>query len=235
MKLKDKFIVHEMGDEVMLIGIDQSSNQGFIRGNATTADIIKLLCEDISEDELIDKLLQMYDAPREVIAADVYAVLEKLRAVGALDGESLKKAGAEDSSFEAQLDEHGKIMYHIQGDSMLPLLREGNDVAVIVAKDKNKRCKLWDVVLYKRDSGQYVLHRIIKVLKDGYVICGDNRFNLEKGITDRHIIGVLEGIMRDGVYEPADKAEYLEYIKKRSKLLGIKSIVFRAKGKLFKK
>ena len=60
------------------------------------------------------------------------------------------------------------------------------------------RLKKYDVPLYRRDSGQYVLHRILKVRKDDYVICGDNRWRRETGITDQHILGVLTAIVRDG-------------------------------------
>ena len=58
--------------------------------------------------------------------------------------------------------------------------------------------KKYDILLYRRDSGQYVLHRVLKVRRDDYVICGDNRWKCEYGITDRHVIGVLTAIIRDG-------------------------------------
>ena len=90
----------------------------------------------------------------------------------------------------------GRIIYTNVGDSMMPLIKQGRDVLVISVV--NGRLKRYDIPLYKRDSGQYVLHRILKVRKNDYVICGDNRCNKEYGITDRHIIGVLSGIIRDG-------------------------------------
>lgn len=232
MKLKDKLVAHCMGDEILIINADDAVNQGIIRGNASVAAIVQLLQdEDITEDEMVDRLTAEYDAPKEIIADDVHSVIEKLNAVGALDGVSLENANARDSSFEEQLAEHGKLMYHINGDSMLPLLRQGRDVAVITAKTPNERCKLFDVVLYKRDSGQYVLHRIVKVKKNGYVICGDNRYYCEKGITDRHIIGVLGGVVRDGVYESACSQEYMGYIKKRCRALGLKCLKERIVGR----
>ena len=67
MKLKDKFIVHNMGDEILLVSADDSINQGFIRGNSSTALIIEALAEDISEEAIVDKLFEEFDAPREVI------------------------------------------------------------------------------------------------------------------------------------------------------------------------
>lgn len=100
------------------------------------------------------------------------------------------------STFEDEIKRTGRIIYTNVGDSMMPLIKQGRDVLVISVV--NGRLKRYDIPLYKRDSGQYVLHRILKVRKNDYVICGDNRFNKEYGITDRHIIGVLSGIIRDG-------------------------------------
>lgn len=99
------------------------------------------------------------------------------------------------STFEDEIKRTGRIIYTNVGDSMMPLIKQGRDVLVISAV--NGRLKRYDIPLYKRDSGQYVLHRILKVRKNDYVICGDNRCNKEYGITDRHIIGVLSGIIRD--------------------------------------
>ena len=99
------------------------------------------------------------------------------------------------STFEDEIKRTGRIIYTNVGDSMMPLIKQGRDVLVISVV--NGRLKRYDIPLYKRDSGQYVLHRILKVRKNDYVICGDNRCNKEYGITDRHIIGVLSGIIRD--------------------------------------
>ena len=102
----------------------------------------------------------------------------------------------EQQTFEQVLAETGTLVYTNVGDSMMPLLRQHRDLMVIVPP--KGRLKRYDVPLYKRDNGQYVLHRILRVRKDDYVICGDNRYSREYGITDRHIIGVLSAIVRDG-------------------------------------
>ena len=52
--------------------------------------------------------------------------------------------------------------------------------------------------LYRRDSGKYVLHRVLEVRPEDYVLCGDNRWNKEYGITDRHVLGVLTAVVRGG-------------------------------------
>ena len=80
---------------------------------------------------------------------------------------------------------------------MLPLLRQKRDL-LIIGKRPDGPCKKYDVVLYRRPSGQYVLHRILKVRRDGYVICGDNRRRREFGVPDEWIFGILTGVVRDG-------------------------------------
>lgn len=100
------------------------------------------------------------------------------------------------SSFEEELDKKGILVYTNKGNSMYPLIRQGKDVLII--KKCNTRLKKMDVPLYKRESGQYVLHRIIKVNENDYVIRGDNTYSNETGIRDDQILGVLSGVIRSG-------------------------------------
>ena len=100
------------------------------------------------------------------------------------------------STFENEINRSGKLVYTNVGDSMKPLIRQGKDLLIIEKADG--RLKKYDVPLYRRDSGQYVLHRILKVRENDYIICGDNRWQKDYGITDRHIIGVLTAVVRNG-------------------------------------
>ena len=100
------------------------------------------------------------------------------------------------SSFGEILARDGRLIYTNVGDSMLPLIRDGRDLLVI--EPPEGRLKKYDIAFYRRDSGQYVLHRVLEVREHDYVICGDNRWNRETGVTDRHILGVLKAVIRDG-------------------------------------
>lgn len=114
------------------------------------------------------------------------------------------------STFEEEIKKTGKIIYTNVGDSMMPYIRQGRDVLVI--SGVNGRLKKYDVPLYKRDSGQYVLHRILKVRENDYVICGDNRWCKEYGISDSHIVGVLTGVIRNGKEIPVTDFRYRIYV-----------------------
>ena len=116
----------------------------------------------------------------------------------------------EKQTFEQVIAEKGKLVYTNVGDSMMPLIKQGRDLVVI--KKAEGRLKKYDVPLYKRDSGQYVLHRILKVRKDDYVLCGDNRYRREYGITDRHIIGVLGEVVRNGKTVGMNDFRYKLYV-----------------------
>ena len=115
------------------------------------------------------------------------------------------------STFEQELDRKGTITYTCRGVSILPLLRQQKDLFTITKRQS--RCKKYDVALYKRADGAYVLHRIIKVLPDGYVFLGDNCLNKEYGITDQDVLGVMTSFVRDGKEYAADAGGCLLYAK----------------------
>lgn len=100
------------------------------------------------------------------------------------------------TGFEEELRRSGKLIYTNVGDSMLPLIRQDRDLVVI--EPAAGRLKKYDVPLYRRPSGQYVLHRIVRVRAEDYVLCGDNRIRCETGVIDGQIIGVLTAVIRDG-------------------------------------
>mgnify|MGYP004560566227 FL=1 len=91
------------------------------------------------------------------------------------------------------LKKRGIYVGTVNGTSMFPMLRNKKDTVII--KPLTGKLKKYDVALYRKRN-LYVLHRIVKVVPDGYVICGDNCMNLERDITDEQIIGKLEGFYR---------------------------------------
>lgn len=91
------------------------------------------------------------------------------------------------------LKKRGIYVGTVNGTSMVPMLRNKKDTVII--KPLTGKLKKYDVALYKKRN-LYVLHRIVKVVPNGYVICGDNCMNLERDITDEQIIGKLEGFYR---------------------------------------
>ena len=102
------------------------------------------------------------------------------------------------TSIEDYLNENGSLTYSNVGTSMMPLLRQGRDLFIVRPKSPGERFGVGDVILYKRPPEQYVLHRVVEVLPDGYIILGDNCVRREVGIPDSEILGVMTGFVRDG-------------------------------------
>ena len=113
------------------------------------------------------------------------------------------------SSLEKYLSEQGRVISANVGVSMLPLLREGKDLFFIEKKGA-ERCKVGDVVLYRRKR-QYVLHRIIEVRPKDYVILGDNCAIKEYGIKDSDILAVMTSFIRNGREHSVHELAYRIY------------------------
>ena len=89
----------------------------------------------------------------------------------------------------------------ISGNSMAPFLVHGRDT-VYLAK-LTRKVKKGDVLLYRRNSGAYILHRVYKIDKDSYTMVGDAQTWLESGIKDAQIIAVMTSALRKGKMQTA--------------------------------
>lgn len=85
MKLKNGFILHETGSESLLIPSGSAGFSGLVKGNKTLGAILELLKEDTTEEKIITAMKQRFDAPENVIVADVKKALSELRKIGAVD------------------------------------------------------------------------------------------------------------------------------------------------------
>ena len=86
------------------------------------------------------------------------------------------------------LDGGGEFRMLPRGKSMRPLIRETRD-SVVLAKREMADIRRYDMLFYRRDNGQFVLHRLMRIEKDGtYIMCGDAQTVLEKGIRYEQII-----------------------------------------------
>jgi len=114
---------------------------------------------------------------------------------------------------------------------MMPLLRQGKDLFT-VRKKGAERCKKGDVVLYRRPPDQYVLHRIVEVRPDDYVILGDNCVAREYGIRDEDILGILTGYTRDGKEHSVTENGYRAYSEMVMRTEKFRTTAKRAAGKV---
>ena len=87
------------------------------------------------------------------------------------------------------------VRFSPKGISMLPMLREGIDTVTLSAITDTVR--KYDVLLFQRDDGKYVLHRVISV-GETYTFIGDNQFNKERGIRKDQLISIVTSFTRNG-------------------------------------
>lgn len=97
---------------------------------------------------------------------------------------------------QLQLDTGGIARLVVTGHSMYPTLRHRKDVVYLAPL--NRTLKRGDLILYKRASGQYILHRIVSHPKDGKFICsGDNQWQKET-VEEKQVVALVDGFVRGG-------------------------------------
>lgn len=107
-----------------------------------------------------------------------------------------------------QLEKSGSTRLTVTGNSMQPMLCHGRDsVNLVPAGERQKRGQ---IILYRRDNGQYVLHRIVAVRPDGYLCCGDNQTQKETVRQDQ-LLAVVDGFTRKGKQIPETHPGYRFY------------------------
>jgi len=112
---------------------------------------------------------------------------------------------------EEHLSENGFYVSTTVGVSMWPMLRNRRD-RVIIQPIGKERLSRFDLPLYKRHDGKYVLHRIIGVEDGYYVIRGDNTYVKEK-VPDEWILGVMTEFYRGDKHIVADSKKYRAYVR----------------------
>lgn len=94
-----------------------------------------------------------------------------------------------------QLKERGRASLTVTGDSMYPMLINCRDQVELIPVSYQQKEK--DVILYRRDNGRYILHRIVALTRDGYICCGDNQSEKEYVRHDQ-LLAVVDGFTRNG-------------------------------------
>jgi hypothetical protein len=116
---------------------------------------------------------------------------------------------SEGVSIESQLQSEGFHISTTAGMSMKPMLRNRRD-RVLIKPLGDERLKKYDLPLYRLPDGRYVLHRVIDVKDDHYIIRGDNTYQKEK-VPFEWILGVVTEFYRGDRHVTSDKKSYRIY------------------------
>ena len=109
---------------------------------------------------------------------------------------------------EVQL-ENGTAPLRVTGSSMYPTLRNGRDTVYLEKLDRPADRS--DLILYRRDSGSYVLHRVVRLHRDALICCGDNQFRTEQ-IGKDQVLAVVTAFTRKGKHYTIQDRGYRLYI-----------------------
>ena len=108
------------------------------------------------------------------------------------------------------IDSKGSFRLFPKGTSMLPLLRQGKDSVLLVSPDG---LRARDICLYRRKNGAFVLHRLMKIEKNGTLtFLGDNQLQLERGIFPDQVIAVVSHVFRGEKKISVKKCSYRCYV-----------------------
>lgn len=104
--------------------------------------------------------------------------------------------------FRERLEAGQTVTFSPRGTSMLPMLRQGIDTVTL--SPLPEKLRKFDLPLYQRKDGHYVLHRIVKA-GETYTCIGDNQFIYEPGLTHDQMIAVVSSFSRgDRHYDVTD-------------------------------
>ena len=136
-----------------------------------------------------------------------------------------------------QIDRGGRVNFTPAGNSMSPMLRDKSDTVVMTKP--TFPLKKYDLVLYVRENGNYVLHRVVDITDDGYVLRGDNQVQNEYGIKEDNILAIVEEFVRKGKRHSVKSIKYRCYcicrvntVKIRRMAKGLRRICGRIKRKM---
>ncbi|MBE5737402.1 MAG: hypothetical protein E7348_03280 [Clostridiales bacterium] len=113
--------------------------------------------------------------------------------------------------YKTELLKSGVISFVPKGNSMWPIIKNRGQSVVI--KLKEERLKKYDVAFYVRKDGAFVLHRVVEVKDDGYVMCGDSQFTLEP-ILEEQVFGVMIGFYHGKKYIESNDTKYIKRVEK---------------------
>lgn len=110
--------------------------------------------------------------------------------------------------FQEQWRTGASVRLSPRGVSMRPMLRQGMDSVLL--SPLPERLKPFDLPLYQREDGKYILHRIIAVEEGRYLCRGDNQLKAETVTHDR-ILAVVTAYWRGKRRVEMDSPEHRLY------------------------
>lgn len=106
----------------------------------------------------------------------------------------------------------GQCKLRVTGYSMTPILKHLRD-SVILTSSRNRPIKKGEIVFIKRNTGQFVLHRVYKIIDDNTFIMNGDAQQWVEVVKNNQVIGVCSKIIRDDKEISCDNWKYKSIIK----------------------
>lgn len=126
---------------------------------------------------------------------------------------------------EELLAKKGAYIDTTAGNSMWPMLRHRHDTVTVTPL--RGKVKKYDVALFRREE-QIVLHRVIKIVPNGYLIRGDHCLESEL-VQEDQLLGVLSAFTRNGKPYTVNAPGYVVYSRAVVWLHPVLSLAMRGK------
>lgn len=104
---------------------------------------------------------------------------------------------------ESILNDGAVVPVYVSGSSMNPFLISRRDV-VFLKKPTDSEIRQGAIVLFRRNDGTLVLHRIIKLVSDDAVMVNGDAQTWKETVCKKQILAVVTEIERKGVIRKAD-------------------------------
>ena len=130
------------------------------------------------------------------------------------------------------VEEGHEVSMLVSGSSMSPFLIHLRDT--IYFKKPDRPLRAGDMVFYQRDSGQYVMHRILRVRGDAYDIIGDAQIEVERGVRRDQIFAVITRIRRKGKLIGPGDFWWTFFARVWTKLIPLRPLIARAYARLIR-
>lgn len=87
MKLKKGFITHTVEGTQMMVAAGPAAKlfRGMVRSNESAAFVVDCLKENVTEDDIVKRLLDVYEVSEEIARRDVQMIIQKLDSIGAIE------------------------------------------------------------------------------------------------------------------------------------------------------
>lgn len=133
-----------------------------------------------------------------------------------------------------KLDAGGEVILLASGNSMYPLFRHRKDT-VRLKKAEPGSLRKYDMILYQRDGGKYVLHRIVGTGERGFVLRGDHQYQDEYPVREEQVIAKVCGFCRGEREMSCECLRYRFYAVIWVETVHLRHIIVRVKNRIFRK